>query len=96
MNYPTDLTDDQWNALKPILLASRSSRRGRPVIIGMRTVINAILYVQETGCRWRQLPKEFGPWGSIYSHFRRLHLRGIWNLLMHELSAYRRPEQHSW
>jgi putative transposase len=44
----------------------------------MREVIDAILYVVKTDCQWRQLPDDFGPWMSVYSHFRRMRLNGTW------------------
>lgn len=79
MSYPSDLSDTQWTLLESVLTAARASARGRPVGIGMRHVMNAIFYVVKTGCQWRQLPREFGPWMTIYAHFRRLHQRGTWD-----------------
>lgn len=80
--YPSDLTDAQWAVLEPHLLATRESRRGRPIVLGQRRVIDALLYVVKTGCQWRQLPREFGHWMTIYSHYRRLRERGIWDRML--------------
>lgn len=77
--YASDLTDRQWAVLEPALMSTRSSRRGRPVGMGLRRVIDAILYLVKTGCQWRQLPREFGPWETVYSHYRRMRLRGTWD-----------------
>lgn len=84
MGYPSDLTDKQWAVLEPILLQSKS-RRGRPVGLGLRRVVDAILYVVKTGCQWRQLPREFGVWMTVYSHWRRMRERGAWDLALRVL-----------
>lgn len=45
----------------------------------MRAVVDAILYVVKADCQWRSLPKQYGPWMSAYSHFRRMRSRGEWD-----------------
>lgn len=65
--YPSDLTDSQWALLEPLLSAAKPG--GRPEKHSRREVVNAILYVVRTGCSWRQLPKEFPPWETVYWHF---------------------------
>ena len=55
--YPSDLSDAQWDLIAPMIpLAKRGGRRRTTDI---REVVNAILYVLETGCQWRALPKDF-------------------------------------
>jgi putative transposase len=54
-----------------------SSATGRPPL-ARRWVLNAILYVLRTGCQWRQLPKDFPPWKSVYTVFWRWRKAGIW------------------
>ena len=44
-------------------------RRGRPLVHSRRTIVNAILYVNRTGCAWRYLPKDFPPWRTVYGYF---------------------------
>ena len=80
--YPSDLTDEQWGVIEAALASARATRRGRPVRRGMRAVVNAIMYVVKTGCQWRSLPKEYGPWMSAYSHFRRMRSRGEWDRVL--------------
>ncbi|HVU87329.1 MAG TPA: transposase, partial [Pirellulales bacterium] len=58
-NYPSDLTDEQWHLIRPLL--PKRSKRGRPPI-DRRDIIDAILYVVRTGCQWRQLPLDFPKW----------------------------------
>ncbi len=61
--YPTDLTDAQWAILEPLL--QRRGRTGRPTTLDLRAVVNALLYLDRTGCWWRMLPHEFPHWQSV-------------------------------
>ncbi len=51
MSYSTDLTDAQWAMLEPLL--QRTDGPGRPTELDLRTVVNALLYTNRTGCQWR-------------------------------------------
>jgi hypothetical protein len=55
--YPTDLTDEEWARIKPLLPGR--SKRGRPREVDLREIMNAIRYLVRTGCGWRMLPKDF-------------------------------------
>ncbi|WP_425286998.1 transposase [Nitrosomonas communis] len=57
------MSDGAWRYLKPYLPVSAV---WRPRELSMRQVVNAILYVLKTGCQWRQLPREFPAWSSVY------------------------------
>jgi putative transposase len=74
--YPSDLTDEQWQLIEPLLPAPR--RVGRPRRICRRQVINAILYVNRTGCQWRQLPRDFPNWRTVYHLFWHWQLWNLW------------------
>ena len=67
--YPSDLTDAQWQVIVPHLPAERPGRRGRPRIWPARRIVEAILYVDRTGCAWRYLPADFPPWRTVYGYF---------------------------
>jgi putative transposase len=58
MSYPSDLTDDQWELLEPVFDAP--GKRGRKHSDDLRTVVDAMLYIAQTGCQWRYLPATFG------------------------------------
>src|SRR5207249_2000082 len=75
-NYPTDLTDEQWQILCKLL--PRPSRRGAPQTVCRRAVVNAILYVLRTGCTWRFLPHDFPKWKTIYGIFLGWRNDGTW------------------
>jgi putative transposase len=70
--YPTDLTDEEWDYIKSMVPAPKSGtrKRGRPVKLERRQLINAIFYIVRAGCAWRLLPKDFGPWQTVYAYFR--------------------------
>jgi transposase len=68
--YPSDLTDEQWAVVEPLLPpATRHPRGGRRERHPRRAVVDAVLYVVRTGCSWRQLPADFPPWQTVYWYF---------------------------
>src|SRR5579871_874512 len=67
--YPSDLTDAQWQVIAAHLPAERTGRRGRPRIWPARRIVEAILYLNRTGCAWRYLPGDFPPWQTVYGYF---------------------------
>ena len=68
--YPSDLTDEQWARLEPLLVRPpRADGRGRPREVDRRAVVNAILYLLREGCRWRALPHDFPNWNTVYWYF---------------------------
>lgn len=67
--YPSDLTDDQWTLIDPLL--PPPSTQGRPEKHPRREICNAIFYVLRTGCAWRHLPHDLPPWETVYWHFAR-------------------------
>jgi putative transposase len=77
-NYSSDLTNEQWQVLRPLLPGP--NKLGRPRI-DRRTILNAILYVVRTGCQWRQLPLDFPKWKTVYTVFRRWRKAGLWEQL---------------
>ena len=80
-----DLTDAQWNLLKPLLPAR--SRYGRPRRYTLRDLINGIRHRIRTGCPWRHVPARYGPWWRVYALFRSWQLSGIWSRIEAELRA---------
>ncbi len=74
--YPSDLTDEQWELLSPLLPAAKPG--GRPRTVELREILNAILYVLRTGCAWRMLPHDLPPWQTVYKYFRGFSEDGTW------------------
>jgi transposase len=67
--YPSDLTDEQWALIEPLLPPPATG--GRAEKHPRRSIVDAILYVVRTGCSWRQLPADFPPWQTVYWYFAR-------------------------
>jgi putative transposase len=74
--YPTDLTDEEWQLLKPLLPPAKSG--GRPRKYPLREVINGIQYVLRAGCAWRLLPHDLPHWQTAYQTFRAWRQDGTW------------------
>lgn len=87
--YASDVTDEQWALLEPLLPVYRW---GRPRQLDMRCVVNAIVYVLKTGCQWAMLPKEYPNHNSVYYHFRRWSLAGVWERINTALREQMRVE----
>lgn len=62
--YPTDLTDTQWQVVKPLLPNVERKRKH-----SLREIMNALFYHTRAGGSWRLLPHDFPPWNSVYGFF---------------------------
>lgn len=67
LRYPSDLTDAEWALIEPQIPPAK--RGGRKREVNVREVINGLLYVLETGCPWRHLPKDFPPKSTVHGYF---------------------------
>ena len=88
--YPSDLTDGQWQVLR-CLLPEQAKRGRRPIC--RRLILNAILYINRTGCQWRALPHDFPKWKTVYTIFWRWRRDGVWQRI-HE-ALCRRVRKHN-
>jgi len=86
--YPTDLSDEEWAYLKIRLPASKLP--GRLHTHSLRDVFDAIFYVLRSGCPWRFLPSDFPPWSTVYYHFRKFRMSGLWHRIFMVLRAAER------
>ena len=75
--YATDLSDSEWTYLRDRL--PELPKRIKPRTHSLRDIFDAIFYVLKTGCHWRLLPHDFPPWQTVFYHFRRFRLSGIWH-----------------
>lgn len=78
--YLTDLTDEQWKLVEPLLPDAKPG--GRPRETDLREVLNALFYLDRTGCQWRMIPHEFPPWKTCYNYFRAWIDSGTWDELV--------------
>ena len=80
--YPSDLTDEQWNLIVPLIPRPKSGKRGgRPQTTDMRAVVNGVLYLSRAGCSWRMLPRDFPPWPPVQHYYRQWRRDGMWKKL---------------
>src|ERR1700746_2935632 len=67
LRYPSDLNDEEWGLLEPIIPPAR--RGGRRREVNMREILNGLMYVLSTGCQWRYIPKDLPPKSTVYRYF---------------------------
>jgi putative transposase len=77
--YDTDLTDAQWEILKPLIPTAKSG--GRPRSLAIREVLNAIFYLLANGIKWRAMPHDLPNWQSVYTYFRAWEADNTWEML---------------
>jgi len=86
-NYPTNITDSQWQVIKDFLNLERKRK------YELREITNGILYLVKTGCQWRMLPKDFPKWQLVYYYFKRWQSEGIIKKIQHFLVKKIRQHQ---
>jgi putative transposase len=78
-NYDGDVTDAEWEIISEYFPQWNSSEYHK------RSLVNAVFYIEKTGCQWRYLPKEYPPWGTVWSFYRRARESGLWEKIMDAL-----------
>jgi len=86
--YSTDLSDAEWEILRPLVPAVKSG--GRPAKHMRREILNALAYWLRAGCAWRLLPHDLPPWQTVYHYWRRWQQEGAWERM---LTALRERER---
>src|SRR5947209_19497999 len=74
--YPSDVTDEQWALLEPLIPPARPG--GRPRTTDLRDVVNALFYHTRAGGSWRALSHDFPPWKTVSNCFRWFEWDGTW------------------
>ena len=67
LRYPSDLTDAEWEHVKPLIPPAK--RGGGKRRVNMREVVNGVMYVLSTGCQWRYIPKDLPPRSTVNDYF---------------------------
>ena len=84
--YPSDLTDEQWVIVEPMIPpAKQHPRGGRPREVDMREVLNTIFYLHRSGCQWDMLPHDLLPKSTVYDYFAQWRDDGTWAKLVSAL-----------
>jgi putative transposase len=81
--YPSDLTDEQWAIVAPLIPPAWPG--GRPRVVDVREVLNALFYRTREGCTWRALPHDFPPWRTVYNYFQWFAGDGTWQAVLDAL-----------
>ncbi len=81
--YASDTTDEEWAVIAGELPGDH--QLGRPRQTALRSVVNAIFYIAQTGCQWRMLPKDFPPFTTVQSYFYAWRDDGRWEAINHAL-----------
>jgi putative transposase len=89
--YPTDLTDQEWALLAPLIPAPKPG--GRPATHDRRELVDAMLYWLRSGCAWRLLPHDFPPWQTVYHYWRVWRRQGRWEQVLSSLRQQERRRQ---
>jgi transposase len=76
MFYPSDLNDQEWQIIEPLLPPDKEV--GRPPETDLRAVLDAIFYRADNGIKWRAMPIDFPPWQTIYTYYRKWVRLGVW------------------
>ena len=92
LSYPTDLTDDQWSIIQPLLPQAKSG--GRPRTTDLRQVVDALLYILVGGIAWRLLPHDFPKWQTVYWYFQQWRDDGTLQRINQILHQWERTAGH--
>jgi len=67
LRYPSDLTDEEWAYVEPLIAPAK--RGGRKRTVDVREVVNGLMDVLSTGCQWRAIPKDLPPRSTVHGYF---------------------------
>ena len=83
LRYPSDLTDEEWALVEPLIAPAKRGGRRRTVVV--REVVNGVMYVLSTGCQWRYLPKDLPPKSTVHDYLTRWNYDGTLERIHHAL-----------
>ena len=66
LRYPSDLTDTEWDLIRPLIPPCK--RGGRRRTVALREVVNGLMYVLSTGCQWRAVPKDLPARSTLHDY----------------------------
>ena len=78
-----DMSDRVWELLKPLLPGQRGQWGG--IAQDNRRFLNAVFWILRTGAPWRDLPPDYGKWGSVHKRYRRWCKKGIWAKILEQV-----------
>jgi len=75
-SYPSDLTDKEWNQIASFFPVGNKS------LWHKRSLVNAVFYLVDNGCKWRALPHDYPPHDTVWSFYRRARESGLWEKIL--------------
>lgn len=85
-NYESDLTDKEWSIIESYFPIGNKSAWHK------RSLVNAVLYIEKSGCQWRMLPHDYPPHDTVWSFYRRARDSGLWEKVKDALVTKVRKE----
>jgi putative transposase len=86
--YKTDLSNEEWKIIEPLIPSLKSG--GRPRKVNLRKTTNGIFYRLRTGCSCAMLPKNYGPHQTVYDYFNKWCKDETWKAISNKLNAANR------
>ena len=83
LRYPSDVTDEEWVLIEPLIPPAKHGGRRRQVMV--REVMNGVMYVLSTGCQWRYLLKDLPPKSTVHDYLTRWNYDGTIEQVHHVL-----------
>ena len=83
LRYPSDVTDDEWAHIAPLIPPAK--RGGRKRNVDVRDVVNGLMYIPSTGCQWRAIPKDLPPRSTLFGYFELWDYDGTLDRIHHSL-----------
>jgi putative transposase len=80
--YPSDMTDAQWALIEPLIPVPTV---GRPRTVDLREVLNALFYLNRSGCQWDMLPHDLPPKSTVFDYFAQWKADGTWQAILDAL-----------
>ena len=78
-NYPSDVSDKEWELIEHLFPYGNKANYHK------RSLVNAVFYIEKSGCQWRMLPSDFPPYSSVWSFYRRAKESGLWEKVLDAL-----------
>lgn len=92
LRYASDTTEEEWSVIEP-LLPPPAKGRGRPRTTELRSVVDALFFMAQSGCQWRMLPKEFPPYTTVQRYFYPWRNHGLLRQINHVLVMQAREHE---
>jgi transposase len=82
---PSVISDALWDELAPLVTRAKRTKAGSPPDLPDRQFLEALLFLADSGCKWRQLPERYGAWDAVYNRYRRWLAAGIFERMFADL-----------